>query len=238
MMKLKLLMDRRALVLLALAAAAVSAAGRGNALAYLGMTYYFVCAVAVFRSDRRAGYLLWLAVAVHLTLVAYSVWRWQALAIIPCHFCMAAAGFALLAATAWYRRPLVVLPALLMISVWLAWPLVFAAEQPQSNQPGSQVQEAARPNEKPAAAAAEANGQPVQIQPDTAANKPAAEQKTTADAGEKLTGQDQAEKAAGDGQADQAKIELPEDKSVVQSAYPPDSQTAVPAEADPQPQSE
>jgi hypothetical protein len=142
MTKFKLLMNRRLLVLLALVAAAIAAAGRGDTLAHIGMAYYLLCAISVFRNDQRSGYLLWAAVGVHLMLVGYSAWRWQTLAIIPCPYCMSAAGFALIAATAWSKIRIAFLPVLLMLGAWYAWPLAFAysGPLPVNNQIGSQIQ--------------------------------------------------------------------------------------------------
>lgn len=187
MAKLKFLMDRRILVLIALAAAAYAAAGRGNTLAYIGMVYYFLCAIAVFRNDPRAAYLLWAAVAVHLALVVYSVWKWQIMSVIPCHFCMAAAGFALLAATAWSSMRLAILPAILMVGVWFAWPLAFAIEPlPVLDQTGSQIQiQSAEKNPPDASLIGEDNPQTeIQVDPEKEEASPTVktEAKTTTEA--------------------------------------------------------
>jgi len=120
--------DRRLPVLLALAGAMTAAAAKGNALAVLGILFYALCAAAVWRRDPRAFYLLWLAVAVHLSLALYMIWRLLTVAAIPCHFCMLAAGFALLAAVAWTSIRWSTVPALLLLGGWLAWPHVFGAD--------------------------------------------------------------------------------------------------------------
>lgn len=123
-----ILRDRRLPVLLALAGAIAAAGAKGNALAILGILYYALCAAAVWRRDPRAFYLLWLAVAIHSFLALYLIWRLLTSFAIPCHFCMLAAGFAFLAATAWTNIRWTMLPAVLLLGGWLAWPYAFGAD--------------------------------------------------------------------------------------------------------------
>ncbi|NPV92710.1 MAG: hypothetical protein HPY50_18230 [Firmicutes bacterium] len=139
------------IVVAALLAAARSAYGSGDLLAYMGIAYYLVCITALVVDHPRTGWLLLFAVAVHAVLTSYAVWRWQALGIIPCHFCLLAAGFALLAAVIYHRPRLAALPLALMVAVWWAWPLVFvdrsapspppAIESTGDQQPGLQQTE-------------------------------------------------------------------------------------------------
>ncbi len=116
---------RKIFALLALVAAIVAARGAGNYLAYAGVSYYLVCMLAILLRFRWAPYLLWFAVGVHVFLTGWSLWSWHTELIIPCHYCLWAAGFVLLAATAFYRLPAAVLPVLLMVGVWAAWPYAF-----------------------------------------------------------------------------------------------------------------
>jgi len=122
---IKTLLDKRIIVLLALVGAIVAAYYKGNALAYLGILYYSICAVAVVFNYSRTGLLLWTAVAVHFVLISYMFWNWTFSSIVPCRYCMAAAGFALLAATVWHKKNLAVLPAVLMVVIWYWWPTIF-----------------------------------------------------------------------------------------------------------------
>ena len=116
---------RKIFALLALVAAIVAARGAGNYLAYAGVSYYLICIIAILLRFRRAGCLLWFAVGVHVLLTGWSLWSWHTELIIPCHYCLWAAGFVLLAATAFYRLPAAVLPVLLMVGVSAAWPYAF-----------------------------------------------------------------------------------------------------------------
>jgi len=118
---------KNSIVLAALTGAVIAANGRANALAYLGMAYYLICAVAVVRNHRQTSLLLWSAVVVHTALTGYLIWSWLTSGAMPCYYCMAAAGFALLAAVAWWKTPAALVPALLMATVWFAWPLIFYA---------------------------------------------------------------------------------------------------------------
>ncbi len=113
---------RKIIALIALAGASAMAYGAGNYLSYVGVAYYVICAAAILLNFSRAGLLLWAAAGAHILLAVYSVWNWQAAGIIPCQYCFGAAGFVLIAATALYRLPAVILPVLLMTAVWLAWP--------------------------------------------------------------------------------------------------------------------
>lgn len=116
---------RKILALLALAAAIAAARGAGNYLAYAGVSYYLVCIAAILLRFRWAGCLLWFAVGVHVLLTGWSFWEWHSELIIPCRYCLWAAGFVLLAATAFYRLPAAVLPVLLMVGASAAWPYAF-----------------------------------------------------------------------------------------------------------------
>lgn len=124
-MSFKTYLDKRVFVLLALAGAIVAAYFKGNALAYLGIFYYSICAVAVLLNYHRTNILLWGAVAVHCVLVSYILWDWTFSSIVPCRYCMTAAGFALLAAVTWQKKSLAFLPVLLMLVVWYWWPTIF-----------------------------------------------------------------------------------------------------------------
>lgn len=116
---------KQSLVLAALVGASIAAYGKGNALAYTGIAYYTMCAVAVLINHRRTSLLLWFAVLAHAVLAGYLVWDWQINGLIPCSHCTAAAGFALLAAVAWWKIAAAILPALLMLVVWYEWSIVF-----------------------------------------------------------------------------------------------------------------
>lgn len=117
---------RKITALIALAGASAMAFGTGNYLSYVGIAYYVICAAAILLSFSRVGLLLWAAVGAHILLTAYSVWNWQAAGTIPCQYCIGAAGFVLVAATALYRLPAVILPVLLVTTVWYAWPSIFS----------------------------------------------------------------------------------------------------------------
>ncbi len=132
------LMVKRLLVLSALAGAIIAAIGKSNNLAYIGSSFYIICAIAVFINYRRTSILLWLAVLVHAALTGYLIWQWQNAGVIPCNYCLAAAGFTLLAAVAWWKTPIAFLPAVLMAAIWFGWPMIF---YPQSvyNQIDGQV---------------------------------------------------------------------------------------------------
>lgn len=117
---------RKILALIALAGASAMAYGAGNYLSYVGIAFYAVCAAAIFLNYRRAGLLLWAAVGAHILLAGYSLWNWQTAQVAPCSYCFGAAGFALLAASA-YTRPAVALTPVFLIAVtWYAWPYLFA----------------------------------------------------------------------------------------------------------------
>lgn len=130
--KISLLLNK-ILVLMALAGACWAAYERGNVLAYIGIAYYVICAGAVLLNHRRTSLLLWLAVLVHVSLTGYMLLDWQINGLIPCYYCVAAAGFALLAAVAWWKTPVVLLPALLMVAVWYAWPMIFYPQTDQND---------------------------------------------------------------------------------------------------------
>ncbi|MGI6678437.1 MAG: hypothetical protein ACOX2Q_05055 [Dehalobacterium sp.] len=116
-----LLKDKRLLVIVALIGAVIAAYGRGNALSFLGIAFYLLCAAVMLTKHKLTSYLLWFAVLFHAGLTVYSLWLWQTTGVIPCHYCMWAAGFALIAAVAWWRPPVVVLPLLLMLLGWYNW---------------------------------------------------------------------------------------------------------------------
>ncbi|MEN6349870.1 MAG: hypothetical protein ABFD08_10800 [Syntrophomonas sp.] len=124
-MSIKADLDKRILVFLALMGAITAAYFKGNALAYLGILYYSICAIAVLFNYHRTNLLLWGAVAVHCVLVGYILWNWTFSSIVPCRYCMTAAGFALLAAITWQKKSLAVLPVILMLVVWYWWPTIF-----------------------------------------------------------------------------------------------------------------
>jgi len=67
------LLVKKIIVLAALAGAVIAANGRANALAYLGMAYYLICAVAVVLNHRQTSLLLWSAVLVHTALTGYLI---------------------------------------------------------------------------------------------------------------------------------------------------------------------
>jgi hypothetical protein len=132
---------RKILALLALAAAATSAYGAVNYIAYGGITYYTICAIAILFNYRRAALMLWAAVGVHAVLVSYALWSWQTAGAHLCPYCFGAAGFALLAATVFTRLPAAILPVILITGVWLAWPHVFVKSHAgASQQPVSETQ--------------------------------------------------------------------------------------------------
>ena len=116
---------RRYLALLALCVAAYAAYSAGNYLSYVGIAYYLLCAAALVKNHPKAPLMLWTGVGAHIFLTGYALWLWQSEKIIPCHYCLAAAGFVLMAATVMYRLPLVILPAVLIAGVWIAWPWIF-----------------------------------------------------------------------------------------------------------------
>ncbi|WP_161821773.1 hypothetical protein [Sporotomaculum syntrophicum] len=131
-----LMLVKKLVVIAALAGAIIAAYERGNNLAYIGIAFYTVCAIAVLISHRRTSLLLWFAVLVHLFLVIYIIWDWQSNEIIPCIYCIAAAGFALLAAVAWWKTPVAVLPAILIVALWYTWPMIFYAQPAHSKTEG------------------------------------------------------------------------------------------------------
>jgi hypothetical protein len=65
---------KKLLVLAALVGAIIAAYGKGNTLAYIGIVFYTICAIAVLINHRRTSLLLWFAVLVHAALVGYMVW--------------------------------------------------------------------------------------------------------------------------------------------------------------------
>ncbi len=131
-----LLIVKKLVVIAALVGAIIAAYDKGNNLAYLGIAFYTVCAIAVLISHRRTSLLLWFAVVVHVLLFIYIIWDWQSNEIIPCIYCVAAAGFALLAAVAWWKTPVSVLPALLIVAFWYTWPMIFYAHPAHSKTDG------------------------------------------------------------------------------------------------------
>ena len=134
--------SRKFLAMIALTGAAIMAYYAGNYLSKVGVFYYAISAIALLLNYRRSSLLLWAAVGAHAVLVGYSLWQWQAAQVQPCIYCFGAAGFALLAATAYTRLAAAIVPALLIASVWMAWPYVFADNgQPGFNQqPGLETQ--------------------------------------------------------------------------------------------------
>lgn len=119
---------RQYLTVIALLGAIYAANGSGDLLAYMGIAYYILCIIALLTNYQRAGLMLWAAVGVHIGLTGFALWRWQAMGIIPCHYCLLAAGCALVAAVFYARPKLVVFPLILMVSVACAWPYVFEAK--------------------------------------------------------------------------------------------------------------
>ncbi|MEN6327155.1 MAG: hypothetical protein ABFD18_13260, partial [Syntrophomonas sp.] len=53
------------------------------------------------------------------------LWNWTFSSIVPCRYCMTAAGCALLAAITWQKKSLAVLTAILIVAVWYWWPTIF-----------------------------------------------------------------------------------------------------------------
>ncbi|MFX4262412.1 hypothetical protein ACOBQJ_09425 [Pelotomaculum propionicicum] len=143
---------RKILALIALAGASVMAYGAGNYLSYTGVTYYAICAAAVILNFNRAVLLLWAAVGVHAVLVGYGLWNWQSANIVPCIYCFGAAGFALLAASAYTRLAAAAAPVFLIAVTWYAWPYLFTdngqAGVPQQTQTQTTEQQ---PENKPTA---------------------------------------------------------------------------------------
>lgn len=132
---------RKILALIALAAAAITAYGAVNYIAYGGITYYTICAIAILFNYRRASLMLWAAVGVHAVLVSYALLSWQTAGAHLCPYCFGAAGFALLAATVFTRLPAAILPVILITGVWFAWPHVFVKSHAgASQQPVSETQ--------------------------------------------------------------------------------------------------
>lgn len=167
--------SRKIIALIALAGASAMAYGAGNYLSYVGIAYYFICAAAILLNFSRAGRLLWAAVGAHILLTAYSVWNWQAAGIIPCQYCFGAAGLVLLAATALYRLPAVIMPVLLVTCAWYAWPFMFSnnedagvIRQRQQTQSQTTEQQAA---EQPVEASPESTGEIDKPVPITQARK-------------------------------------------------------------------
>lgn len=115
---------QKALVLLALTGAMMMAFMAHSSLTYIGILYYLICLVVVLKSDCRTipNQLLWAAVGLHLILICYLLWIWKTIGIFPCFFCIAAAGFALIAATAFSKLPLSVIPMVLLAMLWYNWP--------------------------------------------------------------------------------------------------------------------
>lgn len=121
----KIIGDKRLVVLAALVFAMISAWGRGNELAFLGIGFYMICFVLVFKNHQRASLFLWFALGVHVILTGYSLWAWQRFGIVPCHYCLLAAGFVFLASMFWWKRSAALLPLLLMLMVWYNWDGLF-----------------------------------------------------------------------------------------------------------------
>lgn len=121
----KVIGDKRLIVLAALVFAMISAWGRGNELAFLGIGFYMICSVLVFKNHQRASLFLWFALGVHVILTGYSLWTWQRFGIVPCHYCLLAAGFVFLASMFWWKRSAALLPLLLMLMVWYNWDGLF-----------------------------------------------------------------------------------------------------------------
>lgn len=117
-------------VILLLAGAIVSANYVGDLLAWTGILYYLICIAAILMNYRKAYMMLWAAVGVHVVLVGQSLWNWYYMDIEPCPYCFAAAGLILVAATAFTRMSVAVLPLILMFAVGYAWPWLFAPKIP------------------------------------------------------------------------------------------------------------
>lgn len=90
---------------------------------WAGIIYYALCAAAVIKKYKYALVMLWAAVVVHTALVGYSLYSTQI-----CPYCLAAAGFVLVAAVAAWKPAITVLPALLIAGIWYAWPWIAPAE--------------------------------------------------------------------------------------------------------------
>jgi hypothetical protein len=120
----KALRGRRLVPLVALMGAAAAAYAKGNVLAYVGIAYYVACASAILSGCRGTKWLLWAAVAVHCALFVYAMCNWAVEGITPCRYCLTAAGLTTLATLAWWRKPLAVVPAVLVIAIWCCWPAV------------------------------------------------------------------------------------------------------------------
>lgn len=129
---LKKLGTQRILAVLALIAAIGAAFGSGDLLAYIGIAFYLLCIAALFMKHPQAHLLLWTAVGVHTILVSFSLWRWQALGVTPCHFCFLAAGSALVAAVVYYQPRLALVPLGLMLAVGFSWSALFGSNEANS----------------------------------------------------------------------------------------------------------
>ncbi|HBK53101.1 MAG TPA: hypothetical protein DDZ44_04085, partial [Syntrophomonas wolfei] len=68
--------SRKILALLALVAAIIAARGAANYLAYLGVTYYVICMMAILINFRWTAHLLWVGVGFHVLLTGYALWSW------------------------------------------------------------------------------------------------------------------------------------------------------------------
>lgn len=159
----------RIIAILAVVGAITAAYYKGDLLACLGISYYLLCIAALVLKHPRAGLLLLGAVGVHVTLVIYSLLRWQVFNITPCHFCFLAAGCALVAAVVYYRPRFAVFPVTVIIAGFYLWPGIFWTNQVQVSAPV--VVEAADVNE-PATAWTEVDSTPVTADQDKANSAP------------------------------------------------------------------
>lgn len=121
------------IVLSLIAISSASAFYVGDLLSWVGITYYFICALAILKDHPKAPALLWAAVAAHSVLVGYSLFNWYHEGIIPCPYCFASAGCILIAATARTKLTAAVLPAILVLAVGYSWAGLFTPKSPEVN---------------------------------------------------------------------------------------------------------
>lgn len=121
------------LVLSLLAISSASAYYVGDLLSWMGIAYYFACALAELRGYRKAHLMLWAAVGAHAALTGYSLHNWYIEGIEPCPYCFAAAGCILIAAAARTRLKAAVYPAVLVLAVGYSWPWLFASSVPAAD---------------------------------------------------------------------------------------------------------
>lgn len=122
---------QKLLAVLSLAGAVVMAFKAGGDLSWAGIACYTVCMAGIIKNHPRTLAILWAAAGVHVLLTGYS----QVQNLPFCPYCLAAAGFTLLAATSLWKLPAAVVTALLMICVWYAWPWYFSPKEYQFTYP-------------------------------------------------------------------------------------------------------